>query len=275
MKNLSALKYVNHLGETIEFVGKNYFTNSYKMRDYTWNFESDFNKIKSFNLSSVSTKTLSVSIYAGSQNEAFGLFNSFFEIFEKDVLAKKPGKFYLGDYYFTCYVISSAKKEFLTAQNLLTLDLTVISDTNTWICEKIHSFAKNQPVSGHGYAYKYPYRYSSGALKNFLNDTLIGSNFKLTIYGPTENPALYIGGHMYSVNVPVESGEYLEINSREKTIETVQSDGKRTSAINFRNRESYIFQKIPAGTVAVTWNNSFGFDLTLFDERSEPKWSAS
>lgn len=80
---------------------------------------------------------------------------------------------------------------------------------------------------------------------------------------------------MYAVNVPVEVDEYLEINCREKIIETVQSDGKRTSVINYRNRENYIFQKIPSGVVAVTWNNDFGFDLTLFDERSEPKWSAS
>lgn len=134
---------------------------------------------------------------------------------------------------------------------------------------------KNQPVSGHGYIYVYPYQYSSGALKSFLNDALVGSNFKLIIYGPVINPALYIGGHMYAVNVPVESDEYLEINSREKIIETVQSDGKRTSAINYRNRENYVFQKIPSGPVAVTWNNDFGFDLTLFDERSEPKWSTS
>ena len=28
------LKYVNHLGETIDFDGKNFFTNSYVMRDY-------------------------------------------------------------------------------------------------------------------------------------------------------------------------------------------------------------------------------------------------
>ncbi|CDB24270.1 uncharacterized protein BN706_00465 [Clostridium sp. CAG:557] len=275
VKNFLVLKYMNHLGETIKFDGKNYFSNSYKMRDYTWNYESDFNKIKSFNLSNVSTKTLSVSIHTRSQSKGFELFNSFFEIFEKDVLAKRPGKFYLGDYYYTCYVISSVKEDFLAAQNLLTLELTIISDTNNWVCEKTYSFVKNQPVSGHGYIYGYPYQYSSGALKSFLNDALIGYNFKLIIYGPVINPALYIGGHMYAVNVPVEVDEYLEINCREKIIETVQSDGKRTSVINYRNRENYIFQKIPSGVVAVTWNNDFGFDLTLFDERSEPKWSAS
>lgn len=120
VKNFLVLKYMNHLGETIKFDGKNYFSNSYKMRDYTWNYESDFNKIKSFNLSNVSTKTLSVSIHTRSQSKGFELFNSFFEIFEKDVLAKRPGKFYLGDYYYTCYVISSVKEDFLAAQNLLT-----------------------------------------------------------------------------------------------------------------------------------------------------------
>lgn len=272
MKKLPTLKYVNHLGEIIDFNTKNYFTNSYIMRDYVWNYDSDFYKIKNFNTVGVGSKTLSVSIYASSQKEAFELFNFLFEVFEKDVLAQIPGKFYIGDYYFAGYVISSSKKEFLSSQNLLSLDLTVISDTNTWVREVTYSFSKNQLISGHGYVYKYPYRYSSGALKMLFNEALTNSDFNLIIYGSTSNPELYIGGHRYLVDVPIESKEYLEINSREKTLELIQSDGTRTSALKFRNRDSYIFQKIPTGTVSISWNNDFGFDLTIYDERSEPLW---
>lgn len=267
------LKYVNHLGETIDFDGKNFFTNSYVMRDYAWNYDNDFNKIKNFNVAGINSKTLAVSMYASSQAEAFELFNSVFEIFEKDVLAQSPGKFFLGDYYYSGYVSSSSKKEFISAKNLLNLEFTVISDTNTWIRESPYSFSKNQEISGHGYVYGYPYKYASLAVKNFLNEALVESNFKLIIYGPTLNPGIYIGGHLYSVDTPVESGEYLEIDSIQKIVDLVQVDGTRSSAINFRNRDSYIFQKIPTGLVAASWNNDFGFDITLYDERSEPKWT--
>ena len=70
------LKYVNHLGETIEFDGKNFFTNSYVMRDYAWNYDNDFNKIKNFNVAGINSKTLAVSMYASSQAAAFEIFNS-------------------------------------------------------------------------------------------------------------------------------------------------------------------------------------------------------
>ena len=270
---MGILKYVNHLGEEIVFTGKNHFTNSYVMRDYTWNYKSDFNRIKSFNLSKVTTKNLTVSIYAKRQKEPFEFLNSVFEVFEKDVLAKSPGKFYLDKYYFRGYVIGSTKKQYIEAQKLLTMELTVISDTNTWINEETYSFEKNQPISGHGYVYGYPYQYSSGTSKTFLNDTLISSNFKLRIYGPCYNPNIYISGHVYAVNTEVENKEYLEINSLKKTIFKVQKDGTKINALNFRDRTNYIFEKIPSGIVPVSWNNNFGFDITIYDERSEPRWS--
>ncbi len=267
------LKYVNHLGETIEFDGKNFFTNSYVMRDYAWNYDNDFNKIKNFNVAGINSKTLAVSMYTSSQAAAFEIFNSVFEIFEKDVFSHTPGKFRLGNYYYNCYISSSTKKEFVSAKNLLNLEFTVLSDTNTWVREESHSFSKNQQISGHGYVYGYPYRYASGLVKTFSNDALISSNFKLIIYGPASDPALYIGNHLYSVETEVEPGEYLEIDSRKKIVDLVQADGTRISKINFRNRDSYIFQKIPAGSVSASWNNSFGFDLIIYDERSEPKWT--
>ena len=149
----------------------------------------------------------------------------------------------------------------------------MISDTNTWVREDPHSFSKDQQISGHGYVYGYPYRYASGSVKTSSNDSLISSNFKLIIYGPATDPSLYVGNHLYSVETEIEPGEYLEIDSREKIVDLVQADGTRISKINSRNRDSYIFQKIPAGNVSASWNNSFGFDLIIYDERSEPKWT--
>mgnify|MGYP007003682516 CR=1 FL=1 len=35
----------------------------------------------------------------------------------------------------------------------------------------------------------------------------------------------------------------------------------------------YIFERVPAGTCEVSWDNSFGFDLTLYEEEGEPAWS--
>ncbi|MDQ5984290.1 MAG: hypothetical protein RUMPE_01337 [Eubacteriales bacterium SKADARSKE-1] len=271
---MANLKYINHLNETIEFYSENYFVDSYKLRDYSWNYDTDFNKIKNFNRLGVTSKKLTVSVLASSAQTAISLYNSLFETFEADVLAQSPGKFYIGDYYFTGFVSDSTKSSYSSAQNLLTLELNIISDTNIWTRETSYSFSKDQTISGHGYVYGYPYNYASGANKNILNDSLADSNFKLTIYGAASNPEVYFGDHLYSIETDLETNEYLEIDSKSKTIYKVQSDGTRVNALNSRDRDNYIFQKIPTGTVSVSWNNNFGFDITLFDERSEPKWSA-
>jgi alginate O-acetyltransferase complex protein AlgI len=34
-----------------------------------------------------------------------------------------------------------------------------------------------------------------------------------------------------------------------------------------------VFEKIPSGNNIVVWDGNWGFDITLFEERSEPKWT--
>ena len=99
------------------------------------------------------------------------------------------------------------------------------------------------------------------------------ANFRLIIYGYASNPTLHIGGHEYSVNVEVDDGEYLTIDSVAKTIFLTRNNGEKVNCFNLRNKDSYIFEKIPAGDNAITSpNDQIYFDITLLDERSEPKW---
>ena len=42
---------------------------------------------------------------------------------------------------------------------------------------------------------------------------------------------------------------------------------------NARNKLQSVFEKIPSGASVLSWEGDFGVDLTIFDERSEPKWS--
>ena len=270
---MANLKYVNHLNQTVDLRDKNHFIDSYELKNYSWNYSSDFNKIKNFNRTGITSKKLSLYVRGKNTSEAFELYNQLFETFEIDVLAGIPGKFYMGDYYYICYVPESSKTTISSGELCIKFDFTTVSDTNTWIKETTYSFSKNQLVSGHGYVYGYPYNYASSANKSFLNDSLADSNFKLTIYGGASNPAVSLGGHLYSVETGIESNEYLEIDSKNKTVQKILENGTRVSVLEFRDRDNYIFKKVPTGIVSVGWNNSFGFDVTIFDERSEPKWN--
>ena len=70
----------------------------------------------------------------------------------------------------------------------------------------------------------------------------------------------------------VETNEFLTIDSVLKTIVLTKRDGSTENCFNYRNKDSYIFEKIPSGTSNISSGN-FNFEITLLEERSEPKWT--
>lgn len=104
------------------------------------------------------------------------------------------------------------------------------------------------------------------------NPNFIASNFRLTIYGFATAPIVYVDDHAYSVDVTISTGEYLAIDSRDKTIMLTRYNGAKQNCFNQRNKDSYIFQKIATGNHIITCSGDLEFTITLYDERSEPKW---
>jgi hypothetical protein len=99
------------------------------------------------------------------------------------------------------------------------------------------------------------------------------SDFKIVIYGEAVNPSVVIGGHIYAINGMVGKGETLLIDSISRKITLVTAQGQQINWFDKRARENYIFERIPAGKVSVSWPGDFGFDLTVIEKRSEPKWT--
>ena len=52
-------------------------------------------------------------------------------------------------------------------------------------------------------------------------------------------------------------------------------NGTMQNIFEKRAKDKSIFEPIPSGSLAVNWNGEFGFDFTVFKERSVPKWSQS
>jgi hypothetical protein len=159
----------------------------------------------------------------------------------------------------------------------MTLTLTLTSDFPYWVKETTHTFrnvAENSGGKNLDFAFDHPYDFSSGIGTKGLNNTdFVGTNFRMNIFGACSNPAVYVSGHLYQVNCDVAEGEYLTIDSVSKTITVTAIDGTVTNVFNLRNKDSYIFEKIPSGKSAVTWEGNYGFDITILEERSEPKWT--
>ena len=95
----------------------------------------------------------------------------------------------------------------------------------------------------------------------------------MVIYGPVSNPVVYINEHPYVIYTSINGGEYLVINSENATVDKVLITGERISVYDLRGKEFSVFTKLPSGNLVITWNGSFGFDITAFVERSEPVWN--
>ena len=143
--------------------------------------------------------------------------------------------------------------------------------------ESTHIFRKTTEAYG-GKNLDYPHDYKHDFFpgvgsKELFNTDFWSTNFRMIIYGACKNPAVYVNGHAYQIFDVLENGEYITIDSITKKIYKTAVDGTQTNVFNLRNRDSYIFEKISPGNNTVVWLGDFGVDITLLEERSEPKWS--
>ena len=127
-----------------------------------------------------------------------------------------------------------------------------------------------------GFDYPYEYNLEYGVQiggRSIANSSYTGNAFRIVIYGAVINPTIIIGGHPYTVNGAVGEGETLTIDSMTKTITLTTASGSKINYFDKRDRQNYIFQPIQPGQNAVAWSGDFGFELTVIEERSEPKWT--
>lgn len=274
---LDKFTYTNHLGEVITFGDFPYFANQSDLRDYQWTYDTNITKFDR----GVVAKTLKVYL-VGNEKDAIQAKNTLYEIFEKDILAMKKGTFTVGDYKMNAFVYGSKKTDYLTSEKILVVELDVVTDTPQWKTEEAIMFSANVETedidNGRDYfeTVGYPYGYSyNQANVNINNDSFYACGFRLIIYGEVTNPAITIGDKLYRVDVTVAKGEYLEIISdgTNKTITLHKSGNIKEDCFAKRYKQQSVFALIESGTNPVIWDNTFGFDLVLLKERSEPKWT--
>lgn len=274
---LEQLKYKNHINEVFEFGKDGIFVNTNDLHDYEWTVTKKGNRIAALNRGTANRK-LPVVIICDTEEKGIAARNKLMEVVEKDVLAMKHGQIILGDYYFKCFVTKSQKKDYLKSNRYMELTLTLTTDFPYWVKESTMRFGNDVASASAGknldFAHDLPYDFYSGFNMRDLNNTgFVGTNFKIIIYGWAKNPAVFIGGHEYGVNCEIGENEYLTIDSLSKQVYLTGKTGEITNMFKDRNKDSYIFEKIPPGNNHVSWSGDFGFDIILMEERSEPKWT--
>ncbi|MBQ3603952.1 MAG: hypothetical protein IJA02_08940 [Clostridia bacterium] len=275
--------YTNHLGIKVEFNTPNspYTCNPIALRSFSTTAAVLSNKITAFTNEEIKSYNIELGIKGKNREETADNYDYLISIFETDTLASEPGMLTVNGYSLKCYINGF---DIITSLNCAKIvAATVTSDTNCWYKELFTMLftsdfsivLDSEPITyqikeyPHGYPLGYP---TELAVKEINNPALRPTHFRLIFEGPVYSPTVIIGGHTYAVNTNVEKGESLIIDSRAKTITRIVN-GEKINEFSKRNRESYVFEKIPLGINRVSYSNDIQkFFITLIDERSYPKW---
>lgn len=268
----------NHLGMRFDGLSNGVYLNYNDLRDYSWSYDTINSRISRFHRP-VTNRKIPLVVYCRSDEEAIAVKNRLHELADADIEAVLPGKVYIGEYYTNGWITASKKSEYLISKRLCKIELTLTSDDPAWYREQVHSFVPggndtNGIGGGTDHPYDYPYDYALSLTGRKIVCDSVGANaFKLLIYGESTNPAVVIGGHVYAINGTIGKGESLLIDSLNKTITLTTTTGAKVNWFDKRGREYYIFEPIPAGQSVVAYTGTFGFDLTVIEKRSEPRWT--
>lgn len=274
------LKYINSRGEEINFQGK------IKLKDanfstYEWEYEGVEQRfgtsITQFKKSAKQYELTAV-FFGSVQNRKDSL-NLFTRIVEFDVINNTAGKLVHGEDYINCFCVAGSNEP-QQGNTSTQKTFSLLTPYPFWIEEVSRSFfpvADGKATGFLNYDFDYNYDFSALATGNEVwnVDHYAPCKFKMIIYGAVSNPRVLINGNIYEVQTNLEQNEYLIIDSftnQKQTITKVTSSGQKLNVLNARYKKSSVFTPISAENMKINWNGTFGFDLTLFLERSEPKW---
>lgn len=216
-------------------------------------------------------------VFRGPEIQRKAMIEALHEDFERDIRNKTPGRIIWGDYYIDCYITESSTgpdDTYLWTDN----DIVIYCPYPFWIKEETKSFTAKEAPEGqtfldYDYDFDYDFFLSNPGVEIWHKDFPFQSEFKMIVYGPVVDPRIIIDGHPYQFNDTLVATEYAVIDSRNSSITKYTSSNQPVNIFDLRDKINSIFQPIPGGDLTVTWSGLFGFDVTLYEERSEPRWT--
>ena len=277
--------YENHLGEMIDLSRFPYILQQIDWFDWKYSYDIVNKKTKNYclkpkeyksKIAIVGTPSLS---YAQRKKEWEDAIDKLLKVIEADVVNEQDGKLYTDNgYYLKCKVIASQKSDWRIRNPIVYADFTILTDRPVWIQEQTKQFLPSETsedTEGLDFPFDFEFDFAADqtGVAHWEIDHYTSSHFLMRIYGPCENPRILVNGYPYQVFTSLASGDYLEINSRKNTVIKYLANGTTENCYNSRLFYPRIFEKIPSGALTFNWSGAFGFDVVLYIERSEPKWS--
>lgn len=219
--------------------------------------------------------TLTLGIMADSASDFNTRMYELHRTFDRDVRRLQPGRLWWNGWYKEVFAVETVQDEFDEIFESVDRDVTFISVRPYWTKPIKYSFQAMTyaPGGAHDYDFDYSHDYDvEEVVEAIENDCIDAANFEIVFYGPAINPSVVIGGHSYGVLTELEAGESVTVNSLTKKITLSNTSGATENVFHLRDRDSYIFEKIPEGHCPVLRSKDLQMDVTIYDERGEPTW---
>lgn len=268
--------YLNTQNQKLDFTEFPYLAKDIsELENYEHNYDHEGNEILDF-YEGLSEIPFSVNVYGDTVEEYEAAANRMFEVTEYDVKANKRGKLYYGNQYVLCNLISNIKDNIYEEIGFHESHITMITDHPYWIHEVYLQFIPTEQkeiADGLDFPTDFPFDFAieKTGVKWINIEHYTPCDFKMRMYGPCTDPCVTINGHPYQIITTLESGEYLEVDSKAQTIIKYMENGTTSNLYNSRLFEYSVFKKIPCGESIINWNGTFGFELIVYMKRSELK----
>lgn len=275
----TTLKYVTASGSPLYLSSAPFAWREFEPLNYSW--ELAFTKNAAGHGSKITditrqSRSFRIQLVAkdGTWSEITAMLDLMHAYFEADILAKTPGRLYLGDQYITGYFAESVKNTVIDGRGVI-LDLTFVSGSAFWTTEELHTFAPltEGPEIGFILPTALPMAIVAPSSRQLVNNHYSACNAIITMYGPVSDPQFSLGSHVYAVTGSLSDGDRIEIDQTARTVTKISASGERLNFFYARGKTYSVFEPVPAGESYITSNNDFTFEILLLKERSEPQWS--
>ena len=258
---MDKVKYVNHLGETLDLRSSAIMSNYLALKNFVQSMSND--KLRS------EGKNVPLTMVCLTKSDANRLINTL----EKDSVQNIFGKLYINDWYIkVIYQGFTIIGEF---GNKIKLEVSFYAEDTLFTKETRYTLAENPTGGGKGFQFPFTYPFTFSAdgrsTSKISNGELLDADFEMEIQAELESVEVTIGSNIYMVDAPLNKGELFVLNTAEKEVYKTK-DGIKTNLLGAADDNSYIFASIKQGTHTVAWGGGFVIVLTILEHRRTPTW---
>ena len=202
-------------------------------------------------------------------------------IFERDCILGKYGRFYIGSNYILCNIFAQDIQPESEKKSIFHTKCKLVTPSG-WFKDSEQIFYGKSAESEEYEAIKdLPFDLRKPQLKSFIlnnSEAIKESDVKITFETTgneaINNPTISIGDKVYSVNISLNAAQKIVIDPVNKTVvRTNKITDVEESVFSHRSTTSYIFEKIAEGYHLVSLSDNLKATVQLMQERVTPLWT--